>query len=81
VRFALPGADHADGWHVEVDTAALPGRPGTGAGGSPAVLPSGAAVDMTGRSVMVLRAADIQPAELPRRREAHGRGEPSSHQN
>jgi len=57
VRFALPGADHADGWHVEVDTAALPGQPGTGAGGWPAVLPSGAAVDVTGRSVMVLRAA------------------------
>ena len=58
VRFVLPGADHADGWHVVVDTAALPGRPGTGAGGSPAVLPSAAAVDVTGRSVMVLRAAD-----------------------
>ena len=55
VRFILPGADHADGWHVEVDTAALPG---TGAGGWPAVLPSAAAVDVTGRSVMVLRAAD-----------------------
>ena len=24
VRFVLPGADHADGWHVVVDTAALP---------------------------------------------------------
>ena len=58
VRFVLPGADHADGWHVAVDTAAPPGRPGTGAGGPPAVLPSAAAVDVTGRSVMVLRAAD-----------------------
>jgi glycogen operon protein len=61
VRFALPGADHADGWHVVVDTAA-PSRPGTGAGGWPAVLPSGTAVDVTGRSVMVLRAADA-PAD------------------
>ena len=58
VQFALPGADHADGWHVVVDTAARPGRPGTGAGRSPAVLSSGTAVDVTGRSVMVLRAAD-----------------------
>ena len=58
VRFVLPGADHADGWHVVVDTAALPSRPGTGAGGWPAVLPSAAAVDVTGRSVMVLRATD-----------------------
>ena len=58
VRFALPGTDHADGWHVEVDTAAPPGRSGTGAGGPPAVLPSGAAVEVTSRSVMVLRAAD-----------------------
>ena len=57
VRFALPGADHADGWHVVVDTAAPPGRPGTGTGGSAAMLPSGTAVDVTGRSVMVLRAA------------------------
>ena len=24
VRFVLPGTDHADGWHVAVDTAALP---------------------------------------------------------
>ena len=56
VQFVLPGADHADGWHVVVDTAAPPSRPGTGAGGSPAVLPSGTAVDVTGRSVMVLRA-------------------------
>ena len=31
VRFVLPGADHADGWHVVVDTAALPSRPGTAA--------------------------------------------------
>ena len=58
VRFVLPGADHAAGWHVVVDTAALPSRPGTGADGSAAALPSGAAVDVTGRSVMVLRAAD-----------------------
>ena len=58
VRFVLPGADHADGWHVVVDTAALASRPGTGAAGSPAALPSGTAVDVTGRSVMVLRAAD-----------------------
>ena len=27
VRFALPGADHADGWHVEVDTAARRASP------------------------------------------------------
>jgi glycogen operon protein len=58
VRFVLPDAEHADGWHVAIDTAALPSRPGTATGGSPAVLPSGATVDMTGRSVMVLRAAD-----------------------
>ena len=58
VQFVLPGADHAAGWHVVVDTAAPPGRPGTGTGGSAAVLPSGTAVDVTGRSVMVLRAAD-----------------------
>ena len=62
VRFVLPDADHADGWHVVVDTAALPSRPGTGAGGSPAVLPSGTTVVVTGRSVMVLRAAD-DPAD------------------
>ena len=58
VRFVLPGADHAAGWHAVVDTAAPPGQPGTGTGGSAAVLPSGTAVDVTGRSVMVLRAAD-----------------------
>jgi glycogen operon protein len=58
VRFVLPGADHADGWHVAVDTAVLPSRPGTSAGGRPAMLPSGAAVDVTGRSIMVLPAAD-----------------------
>ena len=57
VRFILPGADYADGWHVVVDTAAPPSRPGTGAGGPPAVLPSAAAVHVTGRSVMVLRTA------------------------
>jgi glycogen operon protein len=57
VRFVLPGADHADGWHVVVDTAALPNRPGAGAGGGPAMLPSATALDVTGRSVMVLRAA------------------------
>ena len=33
VRFVLPGADHADGWHAVVDMAALPNRPGTGAAG------------------------------------------------
>ena len=55
VPFALPGADHADGWQVVVDTAA-PTEPGTGAGGWAAVLPSGTAVNVTGRSVMVLRA-------------------------
>jgi glycogen operon protein len=70
VRFVLPGADHAHGWHAVVDTAALPGRPGPGAGGWPAVLPSGAAVDVTGRSIMVLRAADgaaggASPARTP----------------
>ena len=59
VRFVLPGADHADGWHAVVDTAALTSRPGSGAD---AVLPSGAAVSVTGRSVMVLRAAD-SPAD------------------
>jgi len=59
VRFVLPGADHADGWHVVVDTAAaLPSRPGTSTGGRPAILPSATALDVTGRSVMVLRAAD-----------------------
>ncbi len=58
VRFVLPGADHADGWQVVVDTAALPNRPGTRTGGRPAVLPSATAHDVTGRSVMVLRAAD-----------------------
>jgi glycogen operon protein len=58
VRAVLPGTDHADRWHVVVDTAAMPSRPGTGAGGWPAVLPAGAAVDVTGRSVIVLRAAD-----------------------
>ncbi len=58
VRFALPDADHAAGWHFVVDTAALPSRPGTRADGSAAVLPGGTAVDVTGRSVMVLRAAD-----------------------
>jgi glycogen operon protein len=58
VRFVLADADHADGWHVVVDTAALTSRPGIGAGGSPAVLPSGTTVDVTGRSVMVLRAAN-----------------------
>jgi hypothetical protein len=57
VQFALPGADHADGWHLVVDTAAPPSRPSTGAGGSPAVLSSGTAVDVTGRSVMVLSAS------------------------
>ena len=62
VRFVLPDADHADGWHVVVDTAALPSRPDTGAGGSPAVLPSRTTVVVTGRSVMVLRAAD-DPAD------------------
>ena len=60
VEFVLPSTDHADGWHVVVDTAAAPTEPGTGAGGWPAVLPGGTAVDVTGRSVMVLRAADDQ---------------------
>ena len=64
VRFVLPDADHADGWHVVIDTAALPSRLGTGAGGSPApVLPSGTAVNVTGRSVMVLRAAGYPAGE------------------
>ena len=58
VRFVLPGADYADGWHLVVDTAASPSRPGTGVGGSAAVLSGGTAVDVTGRSAMVLRAAD-----------------------
>ena len=58
VQFVLPGADHADGWHVVIDTAASPSRPGTRPSGSAAVLPGGAPVDVTGRSVMVLRAAD-----------------------
>ena len=57
VRFVLPGAGHADGWHLVVDTAAPPSRPSTGAGDSPAVLSSGMAVDVTGRSVMVLSAS------------------------
>jgi hypothetical protein len=33
-------------------------RPGTSISGWPAMLPSGAAVDVTGRSIMVLRATD-----------------------
>jgi glycogen operon protein len=61
VRFVLPDADHADGWHVVVDTAALASRPGTGAAGSPAARLSATAVDVTGRSVMVLCAADDSP--------------------
>ena len=65
VQFVLPGADHAAGWHVVVDTAAPPSQPGTGAGGSPAVLPSGTAVDVTGRSVMVLRASAKVSRPLP----------------
>src|ERR1035441_8846998 len=81
VRFVLPGADHAHGWHAVVDTAALPGRPGPGAGGWPAVLPSGAAVDVTGRSIMVLRAADgaaggASPARTPKRGLAAGAERP-----
>ena len=59
VRFVLPGADHAGGWHVAVDTTALPpGRAGTSIGGWAAMLPCGAAVDVAGRSIMVLHAAD-----------------------
>jgi glycogen operon protein len=57
VRFTLPGADHAAGWHVVVDTAGpAPGRPV--APDQPAELSCGAVVDVTGRSIMVLRAAD-----------------------
>jgi isoamylase len=62
MRFVLPGADHADGWHVIVDTATLPGWFGIGAGDSPAVLPSGTVVGVTGRSVMVL-CADGHPGD------------------
>ena len=64
MRFVLPDADHADGWHVVLDTAGRPSWPGTSAGGLPAMLPSGTAVDVTGHSVMVLRAAD-HPASGP----------------
>ena len=63
VRFVLPGTEHADSWHVVVDTATLPSRPGTGAGDWPAVLPAAAPVEVTGRSVMVLRAADDPQAQ------------------
>jgi glycogen operon protein len=82
VQFVLPGADHADGWHVVVDTAAPPGRPGTGAGGPPAVLPSATAVDVTGRSVMVLRAtaglAGLGAGPSPARTVQRGPGRPAS---
>jgi glycogen operon protein len=61
LRFVLPGADHASSWHVVVDTAVPPRRPGAGPGDTPAVRPSGTAVDVTGRSVMVLRA---EPARM-----------------
>ena len=57
LRFVLPDADHANGWHVVVDTAVPPRRPGAGTGDSPAMRLSGTAVDVTGRSVMVLLAA------------------------
>ena len=63
VRFVLPGAEHAHGWHAVVDTAAPPGRSGTGAGGWPPVLPCGAAVEVAGRSIMVLPAADDPASE------------------
>ena len=33
VKFVLPGADHAGGWHAVVDTAALPGLPPAPAAG------------------------------------------------
>ncbi|MGO9296583.1 MAG: glycogen debranching enzyme, partial [Streptosporangiaceae bacterium] len=61
VQFVLPGADFAPGWKPVIDTAALPGRPGTSAGGR-LVLPCGAAVEVAGRSVMVLPATD-SPAD------------------
>ncbi|HTP16068.1 MAG TPA: hypothetical protein VMK13_09550, partial [Streptosporangiaceae bacterium] len=66
VRFVLPGADHADGWHTVVDTAALPSRPGGGAGGWPEVLPSSAALDVTGRSIVVLRAIESEASRTRR---------------
>jgi isoamylase len=58
VRFVLPDADHAHGWHAVIDTAAPPGRSGTRAGGWSPVLPCGTAVEVAGRSIMVLPAAD-----------------------
>ena len=44
VRFVLPGADHADGWHVVIDTAAVPARRPPAQAAGPAVLPSRAAI-------------------------------------
>ena len=55
MRFMLPSVDHADGWHTVIDTAALPSR--TSIGSWPAMLPGGTTVDVTGRSILVLRAA------------------------
>ena len=68
VRFVLPDTEHGHGWHAVVDTAALPGRTGTGPGGRPPILPCGAAVEVARRSVMVLCATDspADEATLPR---------------
>jgi glycogen operon protein len=59
VRFVLPRTNHADGWHVAVDTTALPpSRAGTSIGGWLAMLPCGATVDVAGRSILVLSTSD-----------------------
>jgi len=64
VDFVLPSAGHADGWLAVIDTAAAPpGRAGGADGGSPAIVPGGAVVDVTSRSVMVLRAAGSQTGQ------------------
>jgi glycogen operon protein len=44
VTFVLPGTDFADGWQAVVDTSAPPGASA-----------QGSAVELAGRSVMVLR--------------------------
>jgi isoamylase len=75
VQFVLPGADHPGGWHAVVDTAAPPGRPAASAGGELGTLPSGAAVDVAGCSIMVLRSAGgpANGARWPGRLDTAGR--------
>jgi len=64
VDFVLPSAGHADGWLAVIDTAAAPpGRADGAEGGSPAIVPGGAVVDLTSRSVMVLRAIGSQTGQ------------------